>query len=478
MTAQTAIATDRKASPYRFTVNGQAVEVAVPGGRRLLDVLRLDLGLTGSKEGCGEGECGACSVLLDGQVVDSCLVPICQVAGREVRTVEGLVSDGRLDPLQAALLGAGAVQCGFCTPGMLMAGRAYLDSDAPRTDPAIREAISGNLCRCTGYMRIVEAIRAAAEAPPSLASPAMPGARGAVSVGAFVDLDDPPAVAPGRLEEAYALLAEGRWRAVAGATDVLVERAAGPGDARGYLDLGALEELRGIRLDRDVLTLGAGTTYAELRRSPIVAEHLPALGEMAAQVGATQIQNRGTLGGNIATASPAGDSLPLLLALDAEIVVGSARGERVVPADAFFTAYRQTALGTDELVLRVRVPLSRGRIVAFRKIGARRAQAISLVVLAVAWHGNDDGTWRDVRVALGSVAPTPIRARATEATLEGTRPATDVATRAARTLAREISPIDDVRSTAEYRRAVAERILRRVIDDASARYVRGIAPIG
>jgi len=118
----------RSASPvHRFAVNGQPVEVAVPGGRRLLDVLRLDLGLTGSKEGCGEGECGACSVLVDGRVVDSCLVPVCQVEGREVRTVEGLATDGWLDPLQAAILATGGVQCGICTPGMMMAGRAFLD---------------------------------------------------------------------------------------------------------------------------------------------------------------------------------------------------------------------------------------------------------------------------------------------------------------------------------------------------------------
>jgi carbon-monoxide dehydrogenase small subunit len=153
----------------RFTVNGRAVEVAVPGGRRLLDVLRLDLGLTGSKEGCGEGECGACSVLVDGEVVDSCLVPVCQVEGKEIRTVEGLASDGQLDPIQAAFLATGGVQCGICTPGMLMAGRAFLDSGpgtAP-TDAAIREAIAGNLCRCTGYTKIIEAIALAASRRPT-----------------------------------------------------------------------------------------------------------------------------------------------------------------------------------------------------------------------------------------------------------------------------------------------------------------------
>jgi carbon-monoxide dehydrogenase small subunit len=148
---------------YRFFVNGDPVEVEVPGMRRLLDVLREDLALTGTKEGCGEGECGACSVLLDGAVVDSCLVPICQVDGTSVRTVEGLGIGQQLNDLQAAFLQTGGAQCGICTPGMLMAAEAFLAAAGPASDEAIREAIAGNLCRCTGYTKIVEAIALAAE---------------------------------------------------------------------------------------------------------------------------------------------------------------------------------------------------------------------------------------------------------------------------------------------------------------------------
>ena len=155
---------------YQFTVNGESVEIDAPGMRRLLDVLREDLGLTGTKEGCGEGECGACSVLVDGAVVDSCLVPVCQADGAAVTTVEGL-APGRnsgasdrpdLDPLQRAFLEAGGAQCGICTPGMLMAARAYLDGGGGPDEEAIREAIAGNLCRCTGYTKIIDAIAIAA----------------------------------------------------------------------------------------------------------------------------------------------------------------------------------------------------------------------------------------------------------------------------------------------------------------------------
>ena len=149
---------------YHFTVNGEPRQVAVPGMRRLLDVLREDLGLTGTKEGCGEGECGACSVILDGLVVDSCLVPVCQAEGSDIRTVEGLADavSGALSPLQQAFLEAGGAQCGICTPGMLMAAQAYLDGGGGPDEDGIREAIAGNLCRCTGYTKIFEAIEMAA----------------------------------------------------------------------------------------------------------------------------------------------------------------------------------------------------------------------------------------------------------------------------------------------------------------------------
>ena len=476
------------ATVHRFRVNGRAVEVTAPGGRRLLDVLRLDLGLTGAKEGCGEGECGACSVLLDGEVIDSCLVPVCQVEGRAVRTAEGLAADGQLDPLQAAFIETGGVQCGICTPGMLMAGRAFLDSATvgpSPTDGAIREAIAGNLCRCTGYGRIVRAIQlAAAGQAPAIEAPetgAAPAAVFASTVGAGLipgpaatedldrvglDLDDPGADTPRTLPEAYALLAEGGRRIIAGGTDVLVERTAGVGPVGRYLDLTRIPELHDrIRIADGRLILGANTTYAELRRSPLVAEYFPVLAVLAAQVGAAQIQNRGTLGGNLATASPAGDSLPVLLALDAQIMVGGARGDRIIPVSEFFSGYRRTALAADELILRIVLPIRSGRTAVFRKVGARRAQAISVVSLAVAWR-SEHGAWRDVRVALGSVASTPIRAHATEAILEGAFPTAKTAEGAVAVLMTEISPISDLRSSAEYRRIVAGNVLRRIIREA------------
>jgi CO/xanthine dehydrogenase FAD-binding subunit len=285
---------------------------------------------------------------------------------------------------------------------------------------------------------------------------------------------EPPIEVPASLADAYAILAgssaEAQITPIAGGTDVMVRITGEIGEAPlRMIDLSRLAELRGITVDGDAVVIGAATTYTEIRRSDACREHLPALVEAAATIGAAQIQNRGTLGGNIANASPAGDTLPVLLALDASIVVGGPRGERTIPADAFWVAYRTTALAPDELILRIRIPVAGGREARFRKVGTRRAQAISKVVLALAWReglGLSGGTWSQVRLALGSVADRPIRVRATEAVLEGAAPTPETADAAAEALAAEIHPIDDVRSTADYRRVVAARALHRMIRDA------------
>jgi CO/xanthine dehydrogenase FAD-binding subunit len=285
---------------------------------------------------------------------------------------------------------------------------------------------------------------------------------------------EPPVTSPRHLDEAYATLAaappDAPARPIAGGTDLMVALTGELGEPpASVVDLWAIDALRGISIDGPALSLGALTTYTDIRRSPLCREHVPALVDAAATIGAAQIQNRGTLGGNVANASPAGDTLPVLLAADAVFVLGSRGGEREVPAAEFWTAYRRTALAADELVLRIRIPLATDREMRFRKIGTRRAQSISKVVLAVAWRpdaARSRGPWRDVRVALGSVAATPNRARATEAILDGRPPTPETADLAAETLAGELSPIDDVRSTAEYRRLVAARVLHRTVREA------------
>ena len=280
---------------------------------------------------------------------------------------------------------------------------------------------------------------------------------------------EPPSESPRTLADVLDLLAQrgGAWRPVAGGTDLMVQIAGEIGDPPdGILDIWALDELRGIAVEDGALVIGALTTYTEIRHSPVVAEVMPALAEAAATIGAAQIQNRGTVGGNVVNASPAGDTLPLLLATDSVMVLASTRGERSVASSEFWPAYRTIARADDELLVRIRIPLVARREVRFRKVGTRRAQAISKVVMALAWRTEDDAAeWRDVRLALGSVAATTIRVPAAEATLEGAAPTRETAGAAADALAAAITPIDDVRSTADYRRAVAARVLHRLVRD-------------
>jgi CO/xanthine dehydrogenase FAD-binding subunit len=278
---------------------------------------------------------------------------------------------------------------------------------------------------------------------------------------------EPPINSPTNLPDALGLLSMDRgWRPVAGGTDLLVQMTGdlAPPPTR-VLNLWGVPELRGISIEDGALVMGALTTYTQIRNSDLCREHLPALVEAAATIGAAQIQNRGTIGGNAINASPAGDTLPVLLAMDAELTLGSIRGARTVAAKDFWPAYRKTACAADELLIHISFPLVKRRQVRFRKVGTRRAQAISKVVMAVSWR-EDGGVWRDVRVALGSVAPTPIRARQTERVLGGAAPRQTTADHAATTLANEIHPIDDVRSTADYRRVVSARVLHRLLREA------------
>jgi carbon-monoxide dehydrogenase small subunit/xanthine dehydrogenase small subunit len=433
-----------------FTLNGQPERLRVRSNSRLLDVLREDLRLTGAKEGCGKGECGACTVILDGKAVDSCLMMAYQADGAVVETIEGLAHGERLHPLQDAFIEKGGVQCGICIPGMVLAAKALLDRNPGPGYEEIREGLAGNLCRCTGYTKIFEAVARAvgvASARPDRAAipPAAPGY-----------------YRPRSLEEALEILAQrpGDARPVAGGTDVLVKAKDGAESRDALFDIMGVPELRGIEERGDHLWIGAGSTHTEMMGSALVARHVPALPAACAVVGGPQIRNRGTLGGNLANASPAADTVPPLYAADAVVETVSVSSRREVPIALFFTAPRESVLARDELITGVKVPLRRGVRGAFLRLGQRQAQAISKVSVAVAMTFRD-GRPDWVRVALGAVAPTVIRAPETEKALlsggyEGLR-------RAKQAIREEVKPIDDLRSTREYRREMAAVLLERAV---------------
>ena len=266
---------------------------------------------------------------------------------------------------------------------------------------------------------------------------------------------------PASLADALALLKNepGVWKPFAGGTDLMVLLEAGKLPHRNYINIWGLDELRGIEANEGHVTLGALTTYTDVQANPILRSEFPMLCQAASETGGLAIQNRGTLGGNIINASPAADSPPALLAYDAEIELVSTNGSRWVPYHGFHTGYKQMHLGADELLARIRLPRNTGGVTHYyRKVGTRKAQAISKVCLAATGRMND-GQISATRIALGSVAPIVVRCVQTETALRGRKPDAGTIVAACDVLSREISPIDDIRSTADYRLQVTKNLL-------------------
>jgi carbon-monoxide dehydrogenase small subunit/xanthine dehydrogenase small subunit len=442
-----------------FLANGRPVRLRTAADRRLLDVLREDLHLSGAKEGCGKGECGACTVLVDGQAADSCLMMAYQVDGKDVSTIEGLEGADGLHPMQAAFIEKGGVQCGICIPGMVLAAKALVDERPEPTPEEIRQALAGNLCRCTGYTKIFAAV---AQAAASMRAGADRGAPRVI----HIEPAAPAYFRPTTLEGALEILAQrpGQVRPIAGGTDVLVKAKDGHVARETLFDVTAVPELLGIDERGDHLWIGAGVTHTEMAESPLVAQWVPALPAACAVIGGPQIRNRGTLGGNLANASPAADTVPPLYAADAVVEIASIYARREMPITEFFLGPRQTALEKDELILGVRIPMRPGVRGAFLRLGQRQAQAISKVSVAVALTFKD-GRPDWVRVALGAVAPTVMRAPRAEAALrDGGWGGLQKAKAAVR---EEVQPIDDLRSTREYRREMAAVLLERAVRRAA-----------
>ena len=454
-----------------LTVNRALVPMGeVAPHTTLLDWLR-ERGWTGAKEGCAEGECGACAVLIarpttatsapeptEWVAVNACLIPVAALDGQEVVTAEGLGTPEALHPVQRALAERGGSQCGYCTPGFVcvMAAEFY----RPRRHEVDPHALSGNLCRCTGYRPIQDALQAMGEpagedplATRRWSAPPRPRPRRTSAGGAAL-------VRPADLTEAVELLTEHPEATVlAGATDLGVEinlRGLRPSLAVA-VDL--LPELRVLEGEADRIRIGAGLSLTEVERG--LAGRIPLLDELFPQFASLLIRNTATVGGNLATASPIGDTAPVLLALQASLLLSGPDGDREVRLDDFFTGYRTTVLGPGELIREVRIPMPQKRIGHFHKIAKRRFDDISSVAVAFALDV-DSGCVRTARIGVGGVAATPIRARDTEAVLEGMPWSPRTIEIAAAVLASEGTPMTDHRASEPYRRAMLEQSLRRL----------------
>jgi xanthine dehydrogenase small subunit len=446
-----------------FLLNGQPRRLHdIEPGRTVLEHLRLHERLTATKEGCAEGDCGACTIALgrpDGngglefQAVNSCIMLASELDGCAAVTAEGLAEHGALDATQEAIVESHASQCGFCTPGFVMSLYAYRQAMPPaRPLEAVYDALAGNLCRCTGYRPIVDA---------ALAVPHRPEFRAhewRLALQALASEDE--ALAPRSLEELDALLAHNpAAKLLSGGTDL------GVGIAKHGNVPAMLISLRRAGLDEivatpDALVIGATATYTQIL--PYLETHFPAFAALVRRIGSVQIRNAGTMGGNVCNASPIGDSAPCLLALNARLNLRSAAGARSLTVDEFFTAYRKTALRPGEYLVSIEIPLPRpGETLFAYKIAKRFDQDISTVAAAFNVRVVD-GIITAIRTGFGGMAATPARAEAVEAALLG-QPLTETSfAEAASALARDFSPLSDFRATAAYRTQAAAGLIARL----------------
>jgi xanthine dehydrogenase small subunit len=443
--------------PIRFTLNGRQVEM--PEGtsptNTLLDWLRGPARLSGTKEGCAEGDCGACTVVIEDASsripVNACLMMLGQVAGRAIRTVEGLPdAAGAAHPVQRALAEHDGTQCGFCTPGIVMAAWAWTREGG---DP--HEALAGNLCRCTGYRPILDAM--AAMEDDGVAAPAapLPAAEVSTATQRFW--------LPRSTAEAVALRATHpeAWL-LAGGTDLGLRVSEHREQPIAVICLLNVAEMQALDHDEAGITIGAAVPYARLLDACAADADFEPLAALLRRLGSRQIRGMGTLGGNLGTASPIGDSLPPLIALGATVTLASPRGERTLPVEDFITGYRTTVLATDELVLRVTIPRPpKGALLVCEKLSKRHDQDIATVGLSVLLERRE-GVVVAARIAHGGCGPRAARAPAAEAALIGAPFDAASADRAATALEAEIAPLTDLRGSAAYRRIAAGNLLRRM----------------
>ena len=469
--------------PIRFIRRGTVVTLdAVAPDRTLLEVLREDLACTGTKEGCGEGDCGACTVVLGERqgdrityrAVNSCIRLAHSVDGLALWTVEDLAGpDGSLHPAQQAMVQCHGSQCGFCTPGFVMSLFGMYQNHIAQGHTISRalaqEELSGNLCRCTGYRPILEAACSMAELPLTA-----PDDGALMAQLRQLEHDTPPTIsaslpknapvptylAPRSLAELLQARADyPDAQLVAGCTDVGLWVTKMHKQFATVLDVTRVVELRRIESYPHHLAIGAAASLTEAFAA--LVETRPQLKSFANRFAGLPVRNAGTLGGNVANGSPIGDSMPLLIALGANVVLMSRRGHREMPLETLYTGYRQNVLAADEVLAWIKVPLpTADELSRVYKISKRFDDDISAICLALNLR-LENGAVSFVSIGVGGVSATPVRAVRTQQLLLGQRWTRELALSAAQMLRDEFQPISDMRASAAYRSQVLGNLMQR-----------------
>lgn len=434
-----------------FLLNGEAVEVDTPATQTLLDWLRIERGLTGTKEGCNEGDCGACSVIVTDETskraLNACILFMPQLHGKSVRTVEGISGpDAQLHPVQSAMVAHHGSQCGFCTPGFIAsmaAGHANGRSDHD-------DVLAGNLCRCTGYAPIIRAAKAA-EADPVptwMSEPKVP--------------QKPAPYAPETLDALCAWYAANPDATViAGATDVGLWVTKQLRDLTEVVFLNRCKDLQKIDETADTITFGAGVIMVDVHQT--LKTYHPSFAEMVRRYGSEQVRGAATIGGNIANGSPIGDNPPALIALGATLHLRHGKNSRSIPLQDFFIAYGKQDRAKGELVTGVTIPKSAPNLRVY-KLSKRFDQDISAVCggfnITVI-----DGKVQSAIIAFGGMAGTPARATAVENALIGQPWSEATVESALPAFAADYTPMSDMRASAAYRLEIAQNMLTRYFAD-------------
>ena len=437
----------------------------------LSNYLRHDLGAIGTKVVCEEGDCGACTVLMrrsaDDELrpVNSCIQTVAQLDGASIVTVEGLKHDGALHPVQESMVVCHGAQCGFCTPGFVVAMCAMFETCDKVDERQVRDGLTGNLCRCTGYEPIIKAaLEVDGSAAPKLREryADLPQIRDGALIEADIDGAKRTFFAPTTIADAVNFKASRTGcTIVQGGTDVGVWINKRHFRAPAMLSLAHVAGLDELREEQGEIVVGANVTLA--RFEAFVRERIPELARILAIFGAPQIKNAGTLAGNIANGSPIADTLPYLFVADARLELTGTSGPRIVPVGSFYRGYRLFDLAADELITRVFVPIIDD--VRLYKVSRRKDLDISAFTAAIALSV-DGEVITNPRIAYGGVGPIVLRLPQTEAFLAGKAPTLELFEAAGAIAKREITPISDVRGSADYRLQLAENILARYWFDA------------
>jgi xanthine dehydrogenase small subunit len=447
----------------RFLLDGETVALEAGATDTVLDLLRYRMGRTGTKEGCAEGDCGACTVVLgeaDGdavrwRAVNACILFAPMIDGKALVTVESLSRGGKLHPVQRAMADHGGSQCGFCTPGFVMSLYARSIGAVGTEGVPVKDVIAGNLCRCTGYGPILDA----GEANP--AAPADDAETAALLSGISPAGSGPGWFAPRTSDDLAALLVEHPdARIVAGATDVGLWVTKMMRDLGTVIFVGDIADLKHIEEDSDGLTIGAGVRYSEARAS--LARLHPDLGELVRRIGGMQVRNAGTIGGNIANGSPIGDMPPALIALGAELTLRRGDARRTMPLENYFLSYGKQDRLPGEFVESIRIPRPAPDVlVRIVKLSKRFDSDITAVLGAFVIE-RTYGVITSARVAFGGMAGIPARAPTCEAALIGQPWLAETIEAAAQALTSDYQPLSDLRGSSAYRVEVAANLLRRL----------------